>query len=312
MEIQKNMFNQDNQNTRLQEHLKPFTTELPQDLLHDLICSLVSVYWSNVELEGQSLPRIISNLTGIAPGAELDTLVARILFTDIKNQCLTHAWRVAGLNSVKSLIRCPDVERFQEIMRCGRPAVFVFNHCGPLYAVGPAFQHIGVPVAIFQGRLRPPLITEEADQFAGQLPGMEYYWINDPSTNRAVLLKRAVERLQRGEFVATAIDAGNGELLTEAEFFGHRVKVARGPAILARLTGAPLIPITMTWGEGWSIDFRIHDPVAKPENLPANSGEFDEALTHNAMRFFDNFIRNAPEQLRLDRLARLITSPKVI
>ena len=177
-------------------------------------------------------------------------------------------------------------------------------------AIAVATFEFDVPVAMFQGIIPQPLTKEDVEKFAAKLPGMEYYWINDQTVNRALHLKRAVERLQKGGLVATAIDGGHGDVLTEAEFFGHKIQVARGPAVLARMTGAPLIPVTVTWSEGWGMEFRVHEPIARPQTIPANSGEFDLAMTNSAMRFFDQFIRSSPEQLRLDRVARLITMPR--
>ena len=301
-----------NQIARLRVQLDPFIQTLPTNLLQDFASSVVSGLWSNLLVGGQPVPEVLATLTGLTSSEELVTLATRVLLTDFKNRCLTHAWRVAGLDSVKKLIHCPDADRLREMHRNRQPAVFVFTHIGPRYAIAPAFQQVGVPVAIFQAMHPPSLKRADVEQFAAQLPGMENYWINDPNTNRAIHLKRAVERLQRGELVAIAIDGDHGDVRTEAEFFGHRIQVARGPAVLARLTGVPLIPITVTWGEGWSIDFRVHETIARPENVPSNSGEFDLALTHGAIRFFDAFIRNSPEQLRLNKLARLITLPRVI
>ena len=300
------------QNDQLRESIDPLIQTLPTNLLQDFASSVVAGIWTNLVVGGKTVPVALAELTGVTSSEELDTLVTRVLLTDVKNRLLTHGWRVAGLDSVKKLIHCPDAERLKEMHQNRQPAIFVFSHFGPRYAIVPAFQQVGVPVAMFQGALSPPLTMADVEQFAAQLPGMEIYWISDPNTNRAIHLKKAVERLQRGELVAIAIDGDHGDIRTEAEFFGHRIQVARGAAVLARLTGAPLIPITVTWSEGWSMEFRVHDAIAKPENVPPNSGEFDLALTHGAIRFFDTFIRKAPEQLRLNKLAKLITLPRVL
>jgi len=302
---------QANQSARLRAHIDPLLHSLPLNLLYDLSSSILTGVWSSLLAEGQSVPNVVMNLTGLPPGEALDRLVTQVLFTDFKNRCLTHAWRVGGLTSVKELIRCHDLQRLQDLHQNQRGAVFVFSHFGPKYAIAPAFQQAGVPVALFQGVLPAPLTRENVERFAERMPGMEFYWLNDPRTNRAIHLKKGVERLQRGGLVATAIDGGHGDVLTEAEFFGHRIQVARGAAVLARMTGVPLIPITVTWGEGWSMDFRVHEPIAPPTGIPANSAEFDLALTHGAVRFFDAYLRKSPEQLRLDRIARLITLPRV-
>lgn len=302
---------QASQHNRLRVQLDQVIRVLPVNLLQDLTGNVFSSLWSNLLVEGQPISGVLSNLTGLPPGDKLNLLITQIVLTDFKNRCLTHAWQVSGLDLVKNLMVCPDANRLREMQRSRQPAIFVFSHFGPRYAVAPAFQHVGVPVAMFQGMLPSPLKKSDVESFAAQLPGMEYYWINDASTTRAIHLKRAVERLQRGELVATAIDGGHGDVLTEAEFFGHKIQVGRGPAVLARLTGAPLIPITITWSEGWSMEFRVHEPIAPPENVPPGSAEFDLALTRGAVRFFDQYIRKSPEQLRLDRLARLITRPRV-
>ncbi len=299
------------QNARLQPYVAPFVRALPVDLLQNLACSFMPGLWSNVTAEGHPVSQVVASLTGLPPGDELDSLVTKVLFTDMKNYCLTQAWMASGLNGVRTLVRCPDAEILGEMHRNHQPAIFVFSHFGPRYAIAPAFQSVGIPVGLFQGLIPPPLQRKDVEQFVAQLPGMEVFWINDPKTIRAIHLKRAVERVQRGEMVAMAIDGGHGDVLADAEFFGHRIQVARGPAVLARLTGAPLIPITVTWDEGWSIEFRVHAPIVRPDVAPTGSGEFDLALTDRAVRFFDEFLRKAPEQMRLDRIARLVSKPKV-
>jgi len=299
-----------NQNARLKDQVSPFVRALPVDLLQDLACNFIPSLWSSVTAEGQPVSTVISHLTGLPPGEALDALVTKVLFTDLKNFCLSQSWVTSGLTAAQNLIQCPDAELLREMHQNRQPAIFVFSHFGPRYAVAPAFQSVGVPVGLFQGIVPPPLQRSDVEQFIAQLPGMEVFWINDPNTVRAIHLKRAIERLQRGEMIAMAIDGGHGDVLVEAPFFGHRIQVGRGPAVLARLTGAPMIPITITWNEGWAIDFRVHPPMTRLEAIPTDPNAFDLALTHRAIRFFEQFLQQSPEQMRLDRIARLVTRPR--
>jgi lauroyl/myristoyl acyltransferase len=259
--------------------------------------------------------------------AEALDLTHNVLFSDFKNRCLMYAWS-SGLGFAKNMIRCPDAEKLQEMHRNKQPAIFVFSHFGPRYSIAPAFQSVGVPVAMFQGNLPVGLTKESVESFAGELEGMEYYWVNKENGNRelegmeyywvnkengnrAANLKRAVDRLKAGGLVTMAIDGGHGDVLVDAEFLGYRISVARGPVILARLAGVPLIPVTITWDKGWSMEFRIHDPIPGADQLQlAPEEDADTARTRHTMKFFDEFIRRHPEQLRLDKLARLITLPK--
>jgi len=287
-------------------------SKLPTGVVYSVMLQLMSQRFGNGKAGKQPIAHAVATLTGLPPGPDLDRLVSRVLINDIKVLCLEHLWaRRRGLDRMKSLIRCADVERLREMYSERRAAVFVFSHLGPPFSVGPAFISVGVPVAVFQGNLRLPLTMAGVEEFAAQLPGMEYYNVVDPNVNRAIQLKRATERLQRGGMVACAIDEQYGDVLTEAEFFGRRIKVARGPAVLTKLTGAPLIPITITWGEDCSVDFQVHDAISHPENIPPSSQEFDIAMTRKVVRFFDLFARKAPEQIRVDRIDRLVAMPTV-
>lgn len=294
----------------LHRRLADLVPVLSTSVLQSMAGQLMLERWGNARLEGRLLNEVVSELTGLRPGPQLDEVTARFLFTDIRNHCLTNLWIFGGLNAVRDMIQCPDEARLCEIHRNRQPVIFVFNHIGPPYAVGPAFQKVGIPVAIFQGQLRPPLTQEIVSVFGNQLPGMEYFWVADGSTSRAAYLKRAVDRLKRGELVATAVDAMHGDQLIEVEFCGYKTNVARGPAALARMTGATVIPITLTWGQNWSIEFRLHSPIVVPDSISRSSIEFEVVLTRMVVRQFDAMIRQSPEQLRLDRLARLITNPR--
>jgi KDO2-lipid IV(A) lauroyltransferase len=46
----------------------------------------------------------------------------------------------------------------------------------------------------------------------------------------------------------------------EVELCGHGARVPSGPALLARMTGAPLVPLTMAY-EGECLHLTLHDPV---------------------------------------------------
>jgi SAM-dependent methyltransferase len=131
------------------------------------------------------------------------------------------------------------------------------------------------------------------------------------SADEARFLKRAHRALADGRIVGVNLDVvrAGGE---DGFFLGRRIRVGRGAAALARLTGARLVPVTRRFlGMSGRIEVTFHEPIADGDLDRASGMAFDGALLTRATAWFEAQARNHPGSLRRDRLESLLAAPPV-
>lgn len=206
---------------------------------------------------------------------------------EARNRVLVAGIRRVGLEPVRPLVRCP--EGFAAL----RPPLLLGTfHVGALHALGPALERLPGPVlALRHGPLfvpRPPLevATTEGDE-----------------QSRAALFHRALLHLDRGGFVALALDVAQGAAL-QVTCLGRPLALARGPFALARLTGVPLVPLVARWRSG-EVEILLGDPLASP-GQDAGPEAWEGALAASAARWLERYLLAAPGELGLGLLRQLL------
>lgn len=218
-------------------------------------------------------------VTGRWPSAqEVEGRGARLRMAALKerNEVLVRCIRRSGLDTIRPLVKVPD-----EWRRLEGPCILGTFHVGALHAVGAALEALGKPVlGVREGRLfepRPPLELISTRQ------------------QRAAVMLRAVEYLRAGKLVVLALD-GAADTMIETTCLGHRLALARGAFALARMTGAPIVPIVMRW-HGTDVE------VVLGQRL---EGDNEEQLAHAAARWLESYLRDEPHQLTLGLLRELL------
>jgi hypothetical protein len=226
---------------------------------------------------------------------ELDRRAAARVAREIAGQetrqrLLVHCLRQTGLDPVRPLLRTSAAE----LAALRPPLVLATFHVGAVQALGAALERLPGPVlAVRHGMLhatRPPLelVTTEGD---GQ--------------RRADVFQRALVHLTRGGFVALALDLSAGPGLT-VPCLGRTLTLARGPFALARLTGAPIVPLVARWRRG-GLEIEIGRPLAAgPATDPAAR---ETALAAAAARWLEGYLRKSPADLGLGLLQDLLRPP---
>jgi KDO2-lipid IV(A) lauroyltransferase len=107
-------------------------------------------------------------------------------------------------------------------------------------------------------------------------------------------LRPALECLRRNELLGILLDRNKGSGGVYVDFFGHPAATATGPAVLARRTGASIIPV---------FDHRLPDNTHRVEFLPpvkveagGDSECADREVTAHLTRIIEARIRADPEQ----------------
>jgi KDO2-lipid IV(A) lauroyltransferase len=95
--------------------------------------------------------------------------------------------------------------------------------------------------------------------------------------------------VSRGGFACLLADRDLSRTGVEVELCGHRAKLPRGPAVLAQQTGAPLMPVTLSYDGGHMV-MHLHEPVP---HQPGEAGVV--AMTQALADVFTRAIREHPQ-----------------
>jgi lauroyl/myristoyl acyltransferase len=229
---------------------------------------------------------------GLSP-REVETLRRRISRQEFQNRALRRIYKKKGARGIAPRIRT-EAGPLLKLQEQGLPAIVVSWHLGPSRANSLALHQLGLDVlyATFAG----PAGEEDAS-------GLPYYELKGNQLY-ARFLKSAMDRLASGGVVGLALDAAFGR--TEPmSFLGGTLSTPRGAAALARLSGAPVLPITGHWTDrGAGIRVTLHPPLPEPDLPRGDRDVWERALMESALHWFADHLQAHPERTRLKELRR--------
>ncbi|MCU1347815.1 MAG: Bacterial lipid biosynthesis acyltransferase [Acidobacteria bacterium] len=159
-----------------------------------------------------------------------EEVAMRIAALHERNRVLVRGIIHHGIDPVRSLVTAAD-----SLLELEGPRILGTFHVGALQAVGPALERLRSPVLAFRnGRLFTPRGSLRVVSTKG----------NEQA--RAAALHRALLHLREGGLVVLALDVSPGDG-AETHCLGRRLRVAQGAFVLARWTGAPIVPIAARW-----------------------------------------------------------------
>ena len=161
------------------------------------------------------------------------------------------------------------------------PAVLATFHVGAMEMLGVTLDQLQTPVRVLMSGL--PLSRASAVT-VGRVPK------NDP-VGRAAPVHDAVYALRRQQLVLVAVDGGE-EGTFALECLGHTIRLGRGAFALARITGAPLIPLVARW-RGTSIEPVIGEPI-RPGGA---STDIERDLATAAVRWLERYLLESPGEI---------------
>lgn len=191
----------------------------------------------------------------------------RLLVAAVENP--TRRW------SYPHVVGGPDPKRL-----CG-PIVFVTFHLGANRAHGAVFARLP----------GPKLALTNTMERSGTV-------VNIGRIGFVFAAKSALDTLRAGGFVFTHAD-GMGCSSIEAELFGRRIVLPRGTFTIARLAGAPLLPVAARW-RGPAIEMVSGDRIA-----PGDESEMAAALA----RWVEAYLVEHPEEVHDHLLDLLRAAP---
>ncbi len=163
------------------------------------------------------------------------------------------------------------------------PLVLATFHMGPLPALGALVQRLPGPAAIVTNR--PGVPTRRAAVLGSEGEG-----------RRVAAVTAAARILRSGGFALLVLD-GPGTARVPLTLFGHESSVSAGAFALARLAGAPVLPIAARW-QGAGVRFEYGDLI------PSGAAE---VMAASVAAWLEGYLRRNPGELT-PPVARLLGS----
>jgi phosphatidylinositol dimannoside acyltransferase len=213
---------------------------------------------------GAGALRLRANLARVRPGAgELDRLVRAGMRSYARYWC--EAFRLPAMDPARihAGTRISGFGPFGEALDAGRPVVIALPHSGNWDAAGvwlvETLRARGLPPTFttVAQRLRPESLYRRFVAYRESL-GFEVVAAEDGSAAYRALTRR----LRAGGVVCLLADRDVTGAGLEVSFLGAPARMPPGPARLAAMTGALLLPACPRFTpRGWAIDFAEPVPV---------------------------------------------------
>ncbi|MEX2526197.1 MAG: lysophospholipid acyltransferase family protein [Gemmatimonadota bacterium] len=195
--------------------------------------------------------------------------------------------RAVGAGAVLERVQFQGLEMLIQAMSQGKGAILVTGHLGNWELAGSAVAMAGVPLDAVAMRQKNPLFHEEMTRSRGEL-GLRVILKSDAT--RPIL-----RALKEGRAVALLADQNVWAGALWVEFFGTPSATTRGPALLARRTGAPLFLAlgirTAAWPPAYTVTFQPL-PVESTDDLEADL----HTTTRSYLQALEDWVRRYPQQ----------------
>ena len=207
---------------------------------------------------GKSIDRLRGNLRVVRPElpeADLDALTHEAVRSYLRYWCESFRLPAWPIEDVVRRTRTVDVHHLRDALSLGGGAVVPLPHMANWDWAGAWACAELAPLCTVVERLKPERLYDEFVAYRRTL-GMEIL----PLTGGDATLPKLEEWVRGGGLVCLLADRDLSRTSVEVLLCGHAARMPRGPAVLARRTGAPLVPATLHYvGDEMTIHF--HPPV---------------------------------------------------
>jgi phosphatidylinositol dimannoside acyltransferase len=242
-------------------------------------------------LVGRNRRGALENQARARPGARRwSVLVSAYRMFACFAYCMAETMEYYGPHPKPFRIDEPVRNHVAETLARGRGVIFATAHVGNWDVAGRALRETGCPVHLVMAR-EPNETSQEYSRLAREQAGMHVIF-SDSSVFSAFDMIRA---LRRNEILAIQIDRGNGDpnsAVKRVEFFGAEAPFQEGPFQLARLSGAPVVPVVTLRRGRRHYEIVLGEPRWVDREV---AGDAERALGET-VGFFERTIREHPEQ----------------
>ena len=249
--------------------------------------------WLAWRLMAQSNDALAHNLAALFPGEGTSQLRVRALATyrAYARDTIDFLRSMdAGPAELEALFEIPDRTRdvFAELEKDGRGFLLVTGHYGNWEIGSALMRRLELPLTVVAMPEADSDVNDLRRQIRDRL-GTDTLEVRQ-SMDTALQIRR---RLQEGRSVALLMDRYIGRDRVEVEFLGRKAWFLRTPAVLARLSGAPMVPCFIERIGAGRFLARAEPPI-----YVQTEGDRDEALAMATQRFashLESRVRAHPE-----------------
>ncbi|NUR05692.1 MAG: phosphatidylinositol mannoside acyltransferase [Nocardioidaceae bacterium] len=237
---------------------------------------------------GRGVDRLRANLDRVRPGLapeELDDLTRDALRSYLRYWCESFRLPSWPLEDLVARTRTVGEHHVRDALALGRGVVVPLPHMGNWDWAGAWACSEVAPLMTVAERLEPERLYDEFVAYRESL-GMRIL----PLTGGDAALPQLEAWVRGGGLVCLLADRDLSRTSVEVTLCGHRARMPRGPAVLARKTGAPLVPVTLHYGER-TMTLTFHEAVPH--------GEGDEGIAAMMQGVADAFtvaLREHPQE----------------
>jgi lauroyl/myristoyl acyltransferase len=192
---------------------------------------------------GPGVRRLRGNLRRVRPDLDdpaLDRLTREAVRSYLRYWCESFRLPSWPVDDVVRRTRIVGEHHLREAQALGRGLVVPLPHMANWDWAGVWAGAAVMPLATVAERLRPERLYDEFVAYRARL-GMEIL----PLTGGDPPMPRLEARVRAGGLVCLLADRDLTRTGVDVELCGARARMPRGPAMLARRTGAPLVPVTL-------------------------------------------------------------------
>jgi KDO2-lipid IV(A) lauroyltransferase len=186
---------------------------------------------------------------------------------------------------IRRIVDTSELCKIDPILKEGRGAILLGAHFGNWELLGAAFGLGGYPVNVI-GRLSDnKKIGHTIDRYR-RLVGMKVIQKSNP-------VKKVLRALNNNELVAILTDQNTRKDMVFVDFFGRPTATAKGTAVFALRTGAPVVP-TFIVRKGKYHKILIGNPIYTRSS--ENSDNDVRKYTAQFSKVIESYIRQYPDQ----------------
>ena len=228
---------------------------------------------------GPSVQQLRVNLHRVCPdldAAALEDLTHQGVRSYLRYWCESFRLPAWPLPDLVSRTRTIHEERLRVPIAAGRGVVAALPHQGNWDWAGAWACGTGVPLMTVAERLQPERLFDEFVAFRSSL-GMRIL----PLSGGDPTMPRLAEYLKQGGFAPLLSDRDLSRNAVDVRLCGSPAKMPPGPALLARETGAALVPITLRY-VGREMEIWFHEEIEVgpgPEGIAAATQHVADAFT---------------------------------
>ena len=247
--------------------------------------------------DGRSVQRLRANLARVKPDLgpdDLDLLTRDAVRSYLRYWCESFrlpSWPIDDLVRRTRVVNDPLI---REAYARGRGVVVPLPHMGNWDWAGAWACADVAPLMTVAERLKPERLYDEFVAYRSSL-GMRIL----PLTGGGASFPQLVDWVSAGGLVCLLADRDLSRTSVEVELCGAPARMPRGPAVLARNTGAPLVPVTLNY-LGDEMELRFHEEVPH-----ADGDEGLVAMMQGVADAFTSTLRTHPQDWHM--LQRVFT-----